>query len=208
MNHATKYYKSLFGPSESPIFSLDPNCWDQNEKITEEENIQLVQPFTEEEIKKVIKSMKRNTAPRPDHMPVEFYQSCWEIIKEDIMDMIQDFWKHELDVDRLNYGVITLIPKIKEVSKIQQYMPICLLNVSYNIITKVVMLRFEDCMSRIINRSQNAFIKDRNIMDGVLSLHEIIHETRRKKKDGTILKLDFEKAYDKISWSFLLESMK
>lgn len=208
MNHATKYYKSLFGPSESPIFSLDPNCWDQNEKITEEENIQLVQPFTEEEIKKVIKSMKRNTAPRPDHKPVEFYQSCWEIIKEDIMDMIQDFWKHELDVDRLNYGVITLIPKIKEVSKIQQYMPICLLNVSYNIITKVVMLRFEDCMSRIINRSQNAFIKDRNIMDGVLSLHEIIHETRRKKKDGTILKLDFEKAYDKISWSFLLESMK
>jgi hypothetical protein len=111
-------------------------------------------------------------------------------------------------VDRLNYGVITLIPKIKEVSKIQQYMPICLLNVSYNIITKVVMLRFEDCMSRIINRSQNAFIKDRNIMDGVLSLHEIIHETRRKKKDGTILKLDFEKAYDKICWSFLFESMK
>jgi hypothetical protein len=63
-------------------------------------------------------------------------------------------------------------------------------------------------MSRIISRSQNAFIKGRNIMDGVLSLHEILHETKRKKKDGVILKLDFEKAYDKISWSFLFESMK
>jgi hypothetical protein len=70
------------------------------------------------------------------------------------------------------------------------------------------MLRFEDCMSRIICVSQNAFIKGKNIMDGVLSLHEILHETKRKNKDGVILKLDFEKAYDKISWSFLFDSMK
>jgi hypothetical protein len=104
--------------------------------------------------------------------------------------------------------VITLLPKIKEAAKIQQYRPICLLNVSYKIITKALMLRFEDCMSRIICVSQNAFIKGRNIMDAVLSLHEILHETKRKNKDGVILKLDFEKSYDKISWSFLFESMK
>lgn len=45
-------------------------------------------------------------------------------------------------------------------------------------------------------------------MDGVLSLHEIMHDTRSKKKDGIILKLNFEKMYDKISWSFLFESLK
>jgi hypothetical protein len=99
--------------------------------------------------------MKINTSPGPDHMPVDFYQGCWEIIKEDIMGMIHEFWKHDLDVDRLNYGVITLIPKIKEASKMQQYRPICLSNVSYKIITKALMLRFEDCMSKIINKSQN-----------------------------------------------------
>jgi hypothetical protein len=60
-------------------------------------------------------------------------------------------------------------------------------------------------MSRIINKSQNAFIKGRNIMD-VLSLHEILHDTKSKKRDGIILKLDFEKANDKISWSFLFEA--
>jgi hypothetical protein len=70
------------------------------------------------------------------------------------------------------------------------------------------MLSFEDRMSRIISRSQNAFIKGRNIMDGVLSLDEILHETKIKRKDGVILKLDFEKMYDNISWSFLFESMK
>jgi mannosylglycoprotein endo-beta-mannosidase len=101
--HVTEYYKELFGPSESPTFSLDPYCWEQNEKITEEENIQLIKPFTKQEIKKVVETMKGNTTPGPDHMPVELYQSCWEIIKEDIKDMIHEFWKHELDVNILNY---------------------------------------------------------------------------------------------------------
>jgi hypothetical protein len=52
-------------------------------------------------------------------MPVEFYQACWAIIKGDLMDMVQDFWKNDLRIDRLNYGVITLIPKIKDAVKIQ-----------------------------------------------------------------------------------------
>jgi hypothetical protein len=98
------------------------------------------------------------------------------------MDLVHEFWKNDLDIDRLNYRVINLIPKIKKAVKIQQYKPIFLLNVSYKIITKTLMLRFESCMSRIINQSQNAFIKGRNIMDGVLSLHEILHDTKLNKK--------------------------
>jgi hypothetical protein len=126
--------------------------------------------------------MKKNMTPGPDHICIEFYQTSWEIIKEDLMDLVHEFWMHELDIDRLNYGVITLIPKIKEAVKIQQYKPICLLNVSYKIITKALMLRFEYCISRIINRSQNAFIKRRDIMDEVFCLHEILHDTKIKKR--------------------------
>ena len=86
--------------------------------------------------------------------------------------------------------------------------PICLLNVIYKIITKALMLRLEGCLSKIINIAQNAFIKGRNIMEGVMCLHEILHDTRCKKKEGLILKLDFEKAYDKISWNFLMDCLR
>ena len=58
---------------------------------------------------------------------------------------------------------------------------------------------------KLFNVQQNAFIKDRNIMDGVLSLHYIIYHTHVKKQTGLILKLDFEKAYDKVNWDFLTE---
>jgi hypothetical protein len=131
-----------------------------------------------------------------------------QIIKHDLFDMLNEFWAQKLDLGRLNYGIITLIPKLKEATRIQQYRPIRLLNVSYKIITKILMLRFEGCMSRIINRCQSTFIKGRNIMDGVMTLHEILHDVKNKKRDGLILKLDFEKAYDKISRDFLFEMLR
>ena len=58
--------------------------------------------------------MEKNTAPGPDHMPVEFFQTCWEVIKEDLMEMFEEFHEHKLEIGRLNYGTITLIPKLKE----------------------------------------------------------------------------------------------
>jgi hypothetical protein len=67
------------------------------------------------------------------------------------------------------------------------------------------MLRLEACMSRIINPWQTTFIKGRNIMDGVMSLHEILHDTKRRGKNSLVLKIDFEKAYDKINWDFMFD---
>ena len=61
---------------------------------------------------------------------------------------------------------------------------------------------------KLIQPSQSAFMKDRNILDGVVILHETIHKMHRKKLDGVILKLDFEKAYDKVKWSFLRQTLR
>jgi hypothetical protein len=49
-------------------------------------------------------------------------------------------------------------------------------------------------MGKFINKSQSSFLKEGNIMDGVMALHEILHDTRIKKKEGLVLKLDFEKS--------------
>jgi hypothetical protein len=45
-------------------------------------------------------------------------------------------------------------------------------------------------------------------MEGVIVLHETIHELHRKKQNGVILKIDFEKAYDKINWSFVQQALR
>jgi hypothetical protein len=51
-------------------------------------------------------------------------------------------------------------------------------------------------------------MKGRNILDGVVTLHETVHELHSKKLNGVILKLDFEKAYDKVKWSFLHQTLR
>ena len=88
-------------------------------------------------------------------------------------------------------------------ARIQQYRPICLLNMSFKIFTKVLNNRILKVADKVIGPSQTTFIPGRYIMEGVVTLYETIRELRRKRQDGVILKLDFEKAYDKIKWPFI-----
>lgn len=95
----------------------------------------------------------------------------------------------------------------KYAEKIQQFRPICLLNCIYTWFTNVLTLRLEPVAEKIIHKVQTAFIKKRNIMNGVLVLYEIFHETKKRGQTGVVLKLDFEKAYDKVCWEFLFKCL-
>ena len=55
---------------------------------------------------------------------------------------------------------------------------------------------------------QNAFIKGRYILDGVLITNEAVEYMKKNRKKGLIFKVDFEKAYDSLNWGFLLDIMK
>jgi hypothetical protein len=75
--------------------------------------------------------------------------------------------------------------------------------VVFKIFTKVATNRIALIADKIVRPTQTAFMPGRHILEGVVILHETIHELQRKKMDGVLLKLDFEKAYDKVKWSFL-----
>lgn len=100
-----------------------------------------------------------------------------------------------------------MLPIDKNADIIQKYRPICLLPVLLKIVTKAMTIRLNPVMPKLIEVCQNAFIKGRNIMDGVISLYEVLHEARARKQQGVILKLDFEKAYDKVNWVFLFKCL-
>lgn len=81
-------------------------------------------------------------------------------------------------------------------------------DVLFKLVSKCYALRLGPISQKIIDRSQTVFIKGRFILEGVLCLNEIIHELKRKKLPAIIIKLDFEKAYDRVSWSFLSEVLQ
>jgi hypothetical protein len=51
---------------------------------------------------------------------------------------------------------------------------------------------------KIIGKNQIGFIKGRNILEGVVVLHEVLHELHRSKARSLVLKIDFEKAYERV----------
>jgi hypothetical protein len=73
-------------------------------------------------------------------------------------------------------------------------MLIFLLGVDYEWITKVLTRRLTTVADSVVSKTQTIFISGRNILEGVVILHETLHELRRKKGKGIILKLDFETA--------------
>ena len=79
--HATEYYKNLFGPAPGNIFSTKQSLWETNEVVNSQDNEDLCKPFTEVEINDALLEMETNKAAGPDAIPIEFYQSCWNIVK-------------------------------------------------------------------------------------------------------------------------------
>jgi len=207
-SHITQFYKNLFGTPDMSEITLMENQILDIPQVSQEENDVLISEFTETEVKDAVFQMEHNKAPGPDGFPVEFYQVFWNLIKDDLMALFTDFHKEELNLYILNFGIITLIPKIQEATKIQQYRPICVLNVSFKIFTKVGMNRLNKVAQTVVSPTQTAFMPGRNIMEGVVILHETIHELHTKKRDGVIFKIDFEKACDKVKWSFLQQTLR
>ncbi|GAU30676.1 hypothetical protein TSUD_39000 [Trifolium subterraneum] len=62
-------------------------------------------------------------------------------------------------------------------------------------------------MGKLISKSQSAFLPHRQILDGVVVLNEIIDLAKKRKDKCLLFKVDFERAYDTINWSFLERMM-
>jgi hypothetical protein len=204
----TEYYKKLFGSVPAPDIHLSEDVWPEGRKISSAENEALTADFSDEEIEETIKELKNNTAPGPDGMPVAFYKEFLDRVKPHIKEMLMDLKNGKLDLKRINYGVIILLPKILDANEIKQYRPICLSNVIFKVITKSLTRRLTPVAVRHIGPTQTVFIPGRQILDGVVVLHEILDDLRTTKKSGIIMKLDFERAYDKIQWCFLVDILR
>lgn len=73
----------------------------------------------------------------------------------------------------------------------------------YKILAKILAGRLRRILERLIANVQSAFIPNRNILDGVAIINEVVDFAKKERKRCMILKVDFERAYDSINWGFL-----
>ena len=99
-------------------------------------------------------------------------------------------------------------PKKHAAREIRDFWPISLVGGVYKIIAKVLANRLRTVMGNIISASQNAFVRKRQILDPVLIANECLDSRLKSRLPGLICKLDVEKAFDHVSWSFLLQLLE
>jgi hypothetical protein len=102
-----------------------------------------------------------------------------------------------LPLYKINFGVITLLPK-EDSSRIEQYRPIYLLNVCFKVFTKVRTNCATVIAHKVVQPTKSAFIPRWNILERVVFSTKPFMKFIRKNMDGVLFKIVFKKAYDKI----------
>ncbi|XP_025678312.1 uncharacterized protein [Arachis hypogaea] len=102
-----------------------------------------------------------------------------------------------------NITWVALAPKFFGAKEIKDLRPISMVGYVYKVVSKVLVRRMRAVMPGLIVETQSAFVKCRKIHDGALIACETVHWLKRRKKEASIIKLDFRKAYDRVRWSFV-----
>ena len=123
-------------------------------------------------------------------------------MKDEIYEFVLDFFINGSSVSHLNVTWVALIPKTGNPTSIEDYRPISMVGALCKIISQILSHRLKDVIAYLIDESQSAFVGNRQILDGVLIANESIRWLN-KKIPGTLITLDFQKAYDSVNWSFL-----
>ena len=121
-----------------------------------------------------------------------------------------NIYKHKGQINPAQLeGIIPCIPKGGKLrNNFKNWRPITLLNSIYNFISGILAERFKTILPIIIHSDQKGFIKGRFIGENTRLIYDIIEACNREKIEGIIILIDFEKAFDSISWKFIQKTLQ
>jgi len=199
------FYENLLGSCPDREYSINLN----ELQIVAHDLADLELPFSEEEVWNTIKILPSDKAPGPDGFTGRFYKACWPIIKEDIMLAVSAVWNRKfVNLGVLNSAYITLLPKKDGADQPKDFRPISLVHSFAKLITKMMANRLAGRLQQMVSPIQSAFIKGRFIQDNFMLVQQTARLLHQQKQPRILLKLDISKAFDSVSWPFLLEVLQ
>lgn len=125
-----------------------------------------------------------------------------------IKSFFDDFFEGNPLPKGISSSFISLIHKIINPKEVKDFRPISLINCSLKLLTKVLTNRMRLVLDSIISQSQSAYVPGTQISDSIFIANEVVHGLNVGMMHGLIIKIDFEKAFDSISWEFLVQCMR
>ena len=211
LNEIRDYYQALYKDEKNIHSNIQrQNDFMQNLKLPqlkETDKESLENEILVSEVLASLKNLKNGSSPGSDSIPTEFYKFFWPQIKEPLTNSIQYASKTQKLCLSQRKGILTLIHKGKDLDKndLKNWRPISLMNCDYKILAKVLARRLQNCTQYLVHHNQSGFIKGRNISQTIREIDDIIENQKHHKLTNILLTIDFEKAFDTISSTFIIE---
>ncbi|MCO5606744.1 hypothetical protein L7F22_060934 [Adiantum nelumboides] len=175
-----------------------------DDKISEEKKLILGRPFSVYEVETVVKGMKKEKTPGPNGIQAEVLQEMIEYAGQDLCDLL-NHWRKEGSIQpNFNQGLIKLIPMGQDRLEIRNYRPLTMLNSVYKVMAKALALRIKYVVNQVVHPKQFGFVQGRSIHEAILNVITAIDWAAEQDQDYVMINMDLEKAYDRVSWDFIL----
>lgn len=202
IEYTTSFFTNQFNTNHKQSIRTYVN---QDNSLIDEELIRMGEALSDREIADAVFSFQPHNAPGPDGIHPFFYQNYWGIVGPSVVAFCKRTWAEESINPLINTTNVCLIPKKKNTTNLKNFKPISLRNTTYKIITKVVVNKIKPILNKIIGPCQASFLKNRQATDNVIIVQEIINHFKKMngQNGNMIMKIDLEKAFDKLEWSFV-----
>ena len=208
LDEVKQFYVELYSLKEVEEIDLNATLTDAP-TLTNEDSELIEGPITYAEASSALRNMKNNKSPGPDGFSVEFYKFFFIEIGTFLVRSINDGFKDEQLSVTQRQGVITCIPKEdKPRQYIKNWRPISLLNTAYKIASACIANRLKTVLPKIIHDCQTGFLKGRYIGENIRMIYDTIQYAEKEHIPGLLLMIDFQKAFDSVSWSFIQKSLE
>jgi hypothetical protein len=167
----------------------------------------LIKPFSQDEVKTAVWDCDNYKCLGPDGITFGFIKDFWDILKDDVMRFLVEFHRNGKLAKGINSTFISLIPKVDNPQRLNDFRPISLVGSMHKILAKILANRLCMVIGSVISKTRSAFIKGLQILDGILVANEVVDEARKCKKELILFKVDLKKAYDSINWNYLDDVM-
>lgn len=162
-----------------------------------------------EEVISAISRLKLAKSPGPDGFPASFYKTFCTELAPFLTQLFNSFLETGILTPSMNEAAISVILKPGKDPKLcGSYHPLSLLNVDAKLFSSTLASRLSPLMEGIIDPDQSGFIPTRQGGDNAKRLLHLIDVVHRARREACLLSIDAEKAFDRVEWSYLFETLR
>jgi hypothetical protein len=148
-----------------------------------------------------------SSCPGWDGISYKCLAKLWDYIKVPKLNMARESFREGILTNTLRTGMLKLIPKGKNNTRVEDWRPISLLSTSYKVLSGVVAARLEKTLPQIIGRSQKGFLKYKNMGTVLHNVIDGINESWVEGEQMGVLLVDFVKAFDSVEHEYIRKSL-